>query len=134
MLEGKQIFEGSHDLSPRETIRWWIARLPLFNLSLFVVGIITWLLVLIAGSNAVKPGEDFEEPFMMILGPPVYAVLANLCYFLGPLSDVLFRIGQRRVTLFKTGFVFSLILTALPGAWAVTAWLITIHTGKKLGT
>jgi hypothetical protein len=28
----------------------------------------------------------------------------------------------------KAGYIFSLVLTALPGAWAVIAWLITVVT------
>ena len=67
--------------SPKDLRRWWQDRLIPYNMLVGIVGIITWLLVLIAGSAAVKPGEDFEEPFAMILGPPAYAVLANICLF-----------------------------------------------------
>jgi hypothetical protein len=34
--------------------------------------------LLVAGSAAVKPGEDFEEPLMMIVGPFIYGLLANI--------------------------------------------------------
>lgn len=40
-----------------------------------------------AGSAAVKPGLDFEEPMMMVIGPPFYAIFANLAYTAGPLLD-----------------------------------------------
>jgi len=30
-----------------------------------------------AGSAAVKPGVDFEEPLAMLFGPFIYAVLAS---------------------------------------------------------
>lgn len=99
---------------------------------LFIVGVATWMLVLVAGSQAVKLGEDFEEPIMMIIGPFIYAIMANICYTLGPLFDVAFYRSRPRVKLFKFGLIFSLILTALPGIWAVTAWLITLYTGRKL--
>lgn len=92
----------------------------------------TWLLVLFAGSAAVKLGEDFEEPLMMLFGPFLYGIAANVFYTAGPILDSLvFRVSPRK-RLFKNGYIFSLVLTALPGIWAVVAWLITVVTGKKL--
>jgi hypothetical protein len=44
---------------------------------------------MVAGSAAVKPGDDFEEPFAMILGPFIYAFIANACYTLGWIADTL---------------------------------------------
>lgn len=38
-----------------------------FNLYIGTVGTVTWFLVLIAGSAAVKPGVDFEEPVAMLV-------------------------------------------------------------------
>jgi hypothetical protein len=86
----------------------------------------------LAGSAAVKPGEDFEEPFAMILGPFIYAFIANACYTLGWIADTLSSQSRPRVGLYKAGVVFSVVLTALPGAWAVVAWLMTLITGHKL--
>jgi hypothetical protein len=40
--------------------------------------------------------------------------------------------GSPRKGLFKVGLIFSVILTALPGIWAITGLLITIYTGRKL--
>jgi hypothetical protein len=97
-----------------------------------LVGIVTWLLVLCVGSLAVKPGVDFEEPIMMIVGPPIYAILANLCFTLGWIVDTCLYRGRPRERLWKAGLAFSLVLTALPGIWAVEAWCITVYTGKKL--
>jgi len=96
------------------------------------VGFVTWWLVLIAGSAAVKPGEDFEEPIMMLIGPVFYGIMANVCYTFGWIIDVAVYRGSPRKGLFKAGFIFSLVLTALPGIWAVVAWLITVYTGRKL--
>jgi hypothetical protein len=116
----------------RQVIAWWEARRLRFNVYVGAVGIATWLLVLIAVSAAVKPGVDFEEPIAMIIGPFVYAALANVCYTFGWICDVVFYRGQPRTWLYKSGIVFSIALTALPGLWAVAAWLITLHTGRKL--
>ena len=80
----------------------------------------------------VKPGEDFEEPLMMITGPLVYCIFANICYTFGWIVDAVFYMGTPRTRLYKSGLIFSVVLTALPGVWAVMAWLITVYTGRKL--
>ena len=51
----------------------------------FLVGVTSWILVLIAGSAAVMSGEDFEEPILMIFAPALYAVFANVAYTAGPI-------------------------------------------------
>ena len=119
-------------LTRRDIVRWWESRRLGFNLYVGAVGLVTWFLVLIAGSAAVKPGADFEEPIAMILGPFVYAFMANLCYTLGWIVDTVQFRGSPRTTLYKAGVVFSVIVTALPGLWAVVAWLMTFITGNKL--
>ena len=125
------MFAEPETATRREVFRWWEARRGNYNLLLLCVGVVTWILVLVAGSHAVKPGVDFEEPLAMIVGPLIYALLANICFTAGPLFDVLFYVERPRLPLFKAGLYFSLALTALPGIWAVVAWLITIYTGKK---
>ena len=66
--------------SRRDLVKWWEAGRVRFNLWVGSVGVVTWLLVQIVGSLAVKPGEDFEEPIMMIIGPVIYGVMANICF------------------------------------------------------
>jgi hypothetical protein len=116
----------------KDIIRWWEARRLRFNVIVGAVGVATWILVLVAGSAAVKPGEDFEEPLMMIIGPFIYGFLANICYTFGWIVDTVFYSGTPRARLYRSGLIFSVVLTALPGVWAVVAWLITVHTGRKL--
>jgi hypothetical protein len=116
-----------------EIIAWWEVRRLRFNLFVGVVGAVTWLLVLIAGSAAVKPGVDFEEPLAMLFGPFVYGFFANVSYTLGWVVDMVFYRGKPRTHHYKLGVVFSVVITALPGVWAVAAWLITAITGQKLG-
>ncbi|HTQ95844.1 MAG TPA: hypothetical protein VMH89_03510 [Candidatus Acidoferrum sp.] len=96
-------------------------------------GAVTWLLVSVVGSFAVKPGVDFEEPAAMLIGPFIYAFLANICYTFGWIVDTISYHGVPRTRLYKAGIIFSLILTILPGIWAVVAWLMTVITGHKLG-
>jgi len=116
----------------KDIIRWWEARRLRFNVIVGAVGVATWILVLVAGSAAVKSGEDFEEPLMMIIGPFIYGFLANICYTFGWIVDTVFYSGTPRARLYRSGLIFSVVLTALPGVWAVVAWLITVHTGRKL--
>lgn len=115
-----------------EIVQWWEGQRFRFNVIVGAVGVASWILVLIAGSAAVKPGEDFEEPIAMLFGPFVYAFLANVCYTLGWIVDTIFYRGSPRTRLYKSGLIFSAVLTALPGVWAIVAWLITVYTGKKL--
>ena len=120
-------------LTRADVVRWWESRRLRFNLYVGAVGLVTWFLVMVAGSAAVKPGVDFEEPIAMIFGPFVYGFMANLCYTLGWVVDIFeFHGAARRAALYKRGVVFSVVLTALPGVWAVVAWLTTLITGHKL--
>lgn len=126
------LFQQIDDAERSKILGWWERRRLFFNLYVGLVGIVTWLLVLFAGSAAVKPGVDFEEPLAMIFGPFVYGIAANICYSFGAIADLIFYRRRSRVVLFKAGLFFSLVLTALPGLWAVIAWLTTIVTGTKL--
>jgi hypothetical protein len=126
------LFYGSCGTTRRDIIGWWESRRLHFNLWIGVTGFVTWWLVLIAGGASVKPGVDFEEPLAMILGPIANAILANVFYTSGWILDVVTSADGPRKTLFKIGLIFSVVLTALPGLWAVAALLITLYTGRKL--
>ena len=86
----------------------------------------------VAGGAAVRPGELFEEPIVIIFGPVLYALIANLCCTRDWIVDVPAYRGSPRKGLFKLRFILSLVLTALPGMWAVVAVLIILYTGPKL--
>ena len=124
---------GESPLSTRgDIIRWWETRRFHFNGFVLAVGLVSWLLVLIAGPAAVKPGVDFEEPLVMLFGPGIYIAIANVCYTLGWVVDTTWYKGRPRMGLYKWGLIFAVVLTALPGAWAVITWLMTVYTGRKL--
>ena len=97
-----------------DIIRWWESRRLRFNIYVGAVGAVSWLLVLTAGAAAVKPGEDFEEPVVMLFGPFLYGFLANVCYTLGWLVDTIFYCGVPRSWLHRAGLIFSMLLTAFP--------------------
>jgi hypothetical protein len=125
-------FDGYSGSTRSDIWRWWQERRFRYNRDVLLVGVITWLLVLFAGSAAVKPGDDFEEPIMMIVGPVIYGIFANLAYTAGPIFDMAVYRAEPRKQLLKMGYILSLFLTSLPGAWALAAWLRTVATGKKL--
>jgi len=131
-LAPEWLFEGAEGATRGEVFRWWERRRLHFNLYVALVGIARWILVAVAGSASVKPGVGFEEPLAMISRPSLFVCMANLCNFLGFAFDELFYRRRPRVPLFKAGLFSSVELTALPGIWAVAAWLITVQTGKKL--
>ena len=115
-----------------DIIRWWEARRHTYNGTLLAVGFVSLLLIMTAGSAAVKPGADFEEPLAMIIGTVIYVAMANVCYTLGWVVDTIWYNGNPRKRLYKSGLTLAVVLSALPGVWAVVAWLITVHTGRKL--
>jgi hypothetical protein len=121
-----------------DIIRWWEARRYHFNGFVLADGFVlaagfaSWLLVMIAGTAAVKPGEDFEEPIGMLFGPVIFVVMANVCYTLGWVVDTIFYNRRPRTRHYKSGLILAVVLAALPGVWAVVAWLITVYTGRKL--
>lgn len=119
-------------LTRKEIIDWWEDRRIPFNAYVGLVGLASWVLVLIAGSAAVEPGVDFEEPMGMLVGPFIYAFLANICYTLGWIVDTVFYRGIPRKRLHRAGVILFIVLSALPGVAAVVAWLTTLVSGHKL--
>jgi hypothetical protein len=99
---------------------------------LLAVGFASLVVVIFAGDAAVKPGEDFVEPIVILPGTAIYLAMANVFYTLGWIVDTAFYNGRPRMRLYKLGLIFAVVLTALPGVWAVIAWLITVYTGQKL--
>ena len=119
-------------LSRRAIILWWESKRIRYNLIVGLTGISSIVLVLVAGSAAVKPGVDFEEPIALIFGPIVFGIMANVCYTAGWIVDIGFYRAAPRFKLFQFGLIFSIVVAGLPGLWAVIAWLITLYTGHKL--
>lgn len=68
----------------------------------------------------------------MIFGPMFYLLFVNVAYTFGAALDTSFCRSSPRKKLFKAAYVWSLVLTALPGMWAVVAWLGTVVAGRKL--
>jgi hypothetical protein len=103
-------------------VRWWEARRPAYNAAVGGAGLVT--LATLALLHALPP-------LGVVLGVvAVYGTIANVCYSLGPLLDLLARrvggpdyapVGP---TLFRYGFVFSIGLTLFPIAIAGLWWVV----------
>jgi hypothetical protein len=104
---------------------WWEARRPLYNLWVGGAGLVSLATVSLVAHLPPHP-FPFSVPWPVVLA---YAVLANLCYTLGPVADVLLRrvLGEEAPpvapVLLRYGFVFSVGLTLLPVAFAGLEWL-----------
>lgn len=106
-------------------VRWWESRRPLFNLCVGGAGLLTLASVTLLAHLPPHP-MGFLVPWDAVL---VYALMANVCYTLGPLGDLLLRraLGDRAPAiapvLFRYGFVFAVGLTLLPIPLALLGWL-----------
>jgi hypothetical protein len=115
-----------------DIVRWWEARRYHFNVFVLAVGFASCVLVMAAGSAAVKPGDDSADLRVLIFGPGVYVAALNFCYTLGWVTDTILYNGHPRTWLYKSGLILAVALTAIPGVWAVVGWLITMCTGRKI--
>jgi len=111
----------------RDVVVWWeIRRIP-YNLALLAVGLVSVFAIVWIGSRLVPAGEDFVEPIGLLLGVVVYAVLANVCYSFGWMTELIWSedAGERlaiRARFFRNGFLFSVGLTGLPAVLMLVLW------------
>jgi hypothetical protein len=112
-----------------QVIRWWELRRVLYNAVLFVIGVAAmlgtlWLI------DKVNPGRDTGTP---MLGAVLFAFVANLCYTMGWIIELLGRrrdpvaARQRGKRMFRFGMAFSCLMTTLP-FWVACAYFV----GHKL--
>ena len=80
-------------------------------------------------STSAGPHNPWEFPIALIgqLGN------AERLLHLGWVVDTVLYNGRPRTRLYKSGLILAGVLSALPGVWAVAAWLITLFIGRKLG-
>ena len=111
-------------------ILWWEQRRVPYNLIVgaagcFTIAVVTFLFAL--------PGDWNGPPLpALLLGAFGYGVLANLCYCLGPLVEILmYRLWGEEApragpVLFRQGLIFSVGLTLFPIALAGLATLLRL--------
>lgn len=109
-------------------IEWWEARRAAYNLSVGAVGLMSLAVLNVFALLPPHPAH-LRIPWG---GVGVYAVLANLCYTLGPVADLAIRRCWGNVyaavgpALFRYGFVFSIGLTLLPMPLALLSWAFRV--------
>jgi hypothetical protein len=108
---------------------WWSARRLPYNVGLVVAGILAFVAYMTVGSAMLPPEAAFEVTiFTTLLQGVGYLFMigvANVCYFLGPLSE---RVVQPldperyRQMCFRLGFWFSVLLPfSIPALLAIFA-------------
>lgn len=116
---------------PRTTssvIAWWEKRRLFYNVFVGSIGFCSLIafFFFILHSDALKPGEDAEEPLAILFAP----VAVNICYTAGWILETLALktgVGGKRLRgplLMRVGLAFSLFVILLPSVlwgifWAV---------------
>ncbi|MGA2865177.1 MAG: hypothetical protein ABSF95_11930 [Verrucomicrobiota bacterium] len=98
-------------------LAWWAARRFRYNIALVVAGILAFIAYVAVGWTLLPADADFEVTLFTMLfqgiGYLVMIGVANVCYFLGPLSERFFRPTDperyRRIC-YRLGFWFSVLL------------------------
>jgi hypothetical protein len=116
--------------TPLSTVRWWESRRLAFNKAVGAAGLVT-----LGGVSlffALPPfAEVLSLPELLMAGV-VYGIMANGCYTLGWMTELLARRVWGRSApdlgplLFRQGLIFSVGLTLLPLLLAVFVWIVRI--------
>lgn len=113
-------------------VKWWESRRPVFNLCVGAAGVTSIATATLFGLLPPR-GGFFLAPWQgLATGVLVFGVMANVCYSLGPVADLMLRkaLGDRApavgTVLFRYGFVFSLGLTLLPIPVSLVGWLLRL--------
>jgi hypothetical protein len=116
--------------TPLSSLRWWESKRLTYNKAVGAAGVVTlgsvWLFALL------PPHPATINPAAMLMAACVYGVLANGCYTLGWVTELVARkVWGRKAPdlgplLFRQGLIFSVGLTLLPVLIAVLSWVVRI--------
>jgi len=131
---GDFLYPEPAERRPGAIIRWWERRRLPFNLIVGGSGLASIGVAILFALLPPSTGVTFVGfPWMGVL---VYGLLANLCYSLGPATELLVdRLWGRRVlpigpTLFRAGLTLSVGLTlVVPTILFTIAWVVRIIVG-----
>lgn len=122
-------FHRARALSAWEAIGWWERRRPAFNLVVGATGVLTCVVSLVslavAGHFSGGIGELPDPPILPFLAIGAFAVMANVCYTGGWITELLVRWlwdddGPRLASAgFTLGLVFSVLVTLAPAVFVV---------------
>lgn len=106
--------------SDTPSLRWWEGRRWHYNIGLFLAGILAFICYVAVCFTLLPRVLDVSEIdvtglttlfqgvcYLLLMG------LANVCYFLGPLSEWIFRpsdVERYRRVCYRIGFWFSILL------------------------
>jgi hypothetical protein len=129
-IEFLQLFSRSlSEMTAGQIIRWWETRRFVFNGFVGLTGLAAGIVMFTTGAIMEAHGYDAigipDPPIAAIFGIFLYAVIANICYTVGWLSEL----GARQIwpaessaygkIAFALGLVGSVILTAFPAILTV---------------
>jgi len=126
---------SSSSLTESQIREWWNEKRYLYNLGLFISGIIAFVFYVIVGVNLIMPyDEDFEITLFTIffqgIGYLVMISFANLFYSLGVKHDLNYNkenTDDFRKNLFNLGFWFSVSLPFLVPLMGVISYFLNYY-------
>ena len=133
-----QGFALETDSSPRAAETWWASRRLRYNIGFFVAGPLGFGLYAVAVSRCIDlraPGHWKITILTTLFQAFAYLVMigvANLCYYLGPLSERLVRtanVAAYRKIVFWLGFWFSVLLPFAPSVFPFVT--CALHSGQE---
>ncbi|MCX8525953.1 hypothetical protein OF897_18725 [Chryseobacterium formosus] len=127
--------EKKSNLTESQIREWWNDKRYLYNLGLFISGIIAFVLYVIVGINLIMPyDEGFEITLFTIvfqgIGYLIMIVFANLLYSLGVAENLNHNkenTDDFRENLFNLGFWFSVSLPFLAPLWLFISYFLEFY-------
>jgi MFS family permease len=112
--------DSSKGLTTQSSFAWWESGRLLYNTGLVVAGIAAFICYVVVCftllPRVLPPSQIKVTPFTTLFQGVGYLFMmgfANVCYFLGPLSECLIRplnVEQYRQICYRLGFWFSVLL------------------------
>jgi hypothetical protein len=119
--------------TPRDAIVWWELRRIPFNAAMFFAGCATLAVWAWLDGQMMADSQDMGEPFLVVWGAPLYALIANLLYTRGWLreSNGNLRTTAERSLTFRKWFILTLLIAVAPGVLILVQWafwkLLPLH-------
>jgi hypothetical protein len=116
--------------TPLSLLRWWESRRLFYNRIVGTVGVVS--ATGMVGLALLPPHASTFSLLPVLVGIGVYGVLANFCYSLGWVVEVVARALWGREApdlgpvLFRQGLIFSVGLTLFPLFLSVLLWVARV--------
>lgn len=128
---GEFLFAAPAQRSTGSIVRWWERRRFAYNLGVTAAGAFTYVYGTVIA--LMPPGGGVDYPPLSF--PLVTLVLANVCYFLGPATEIVIdklwgdRLAPAGPLLYRMGLTFSVGLALLPALVITLIWVVRIAVG-----